>query len=204
MNYRKLTEEEILQLEQMGCSAEDWSMVDVHPDLNIKYLRNVRFSGICRIGHFEKAFTMPGGIHKHSGIFHATLHNVTVGDNCCIENIKNYIANYDIEHDSFIENVDIVLVDGNTSFGNGVEVSVLNETGGREVTIHAHLTAQEAYMQAMYRHRPVLIERLKQFADEIVRSKTSDRGRICHHSTIVDTSRTSIWVLVQKSRELVG
>ena len=187
MNYRKLTEEEILQLEQMGCSAEDWSMVDVHPDLNIKYLRNVRFSGICRIGHFEKAFTMPGGIHKHSGIFHATLHNVTVGDNCCIENIKNYIANYDIEHDSFIENVDIVLVDGNTSFGNGVEVSVLNETGGREVTIHAHLTAQEAYMQAMYRHRPVLIERLKQFADEIVRSKTSDRGRICHHSTIVDT-----------------
>ena len=42
-------------------------------------------------------------MRKHSGIFHATLHNVSVGDNCCIENIKNYIANYDIAEDCFVE-----------------------------------------------------------------------------------------------------
>ena len=187
MEYRNLTQEEILQLEQQSCTAEDWSEIEIHPDLNIKYLRHVRFSGHCRLGRFEKSFTMPGGIHKHSGLFHATLHNVSVGDDCCIENIKNYIANYDIEADSFIENVDIIMVDGPTAFGNGIEVSVLNETGGREVTIHDQLTAQEAYMQAMYRHRPQLIERLKQFANEIAQSRTSDRGRICHNSTIVDT-----------------
>ena len=187
MEYRKLTKEEVAHLEQVGCAAEDWDRVMVHPNINIKYLRNVRFSGDCRIGKFEKAFTMPGGIHKHSGIYHATLHDTTVGDDCCIENIKNYIANYDIEHDTFIDNVDIILVDGPTSFGNGVEVSVLNETGGREVTIHNRLTAQEAYMQAMYRHRPVLTERLKGFAAEIVQQYTAERGRICHNSTIVDT-----------------
>ena len=147
----------------------------------------MRFSGECRIGHFEKAFTMPGGIHKHSGLFHVSLHNVVVGDNCCIENIKNYIANYDIEANCFIENVDIILVDGVTRFGNGVEVSVLNETGGREVTIHDQLTAQEAYMQAMYRHRPALIEKLKKFADEIGDFRQSDRGHIGHNSVIVDT-----------------
>ncbi len=187
MEYRNLTQEEILQLEQQSCTAEDWSEIEIHPELNIKYLRHVRFSGHCRLGRFEKSFTMPGGIHKHSGLFHATLHNVSVGDDCCIENIKNYIANYDIEADSFIENVDIIMVDGPTAFGNGIEVSVLNETGGREVTIHDQLTAQEAYMQAMYRHRPQLIERLKQFANEIAQSRTSERGRICHNSTIVDT-----------------
>ena len=69
---------------------------------------------------------------------HVTLHNVTVGDNCCIENIQNYIANYEIGHDTFIENVDIILVDGLSKFGNGVEVSVLNETGGREVLINVN------------------------------------------------------------------
>ena len=63
---------------------------------------------------------------KHSGLRHVTLHNVTVGDNCCIENIQNYIANYEIGHDTFIENVDIILVDGEPKFGSGVEVSVLN------------------------------------------------------------------------------
>ena len=34
-----------------------------------------------------------------------------MGDNCCIENIKNYIANYIIGDYAFIENVDIILVD---------------------------------------------------------------------------------------------
>ena len=187
MEYRKLTAGEIGQLEQQGCTAEDWELVSVHPEVNVKYIRATRLSGQCRIGRFEKAFTLAGGMHKHSGLFHVTLHNVTVGDDCCIENIKNYIANYDIEADSFIENVDIILVDGETSFGNGVEVSVLNETGGREVTIHDQMTAQEAYMQAMYRHRPVLTQQLKHFADEIAKSRVSDRGRIGHHSTIVDT-----------------
>ena len=54
------------------------------------------------------------------------------------ENIQNYIANYEIGHDTFIENVDIILVDGVSKFGNGVEVSVLNETGGREVLINVN------------------------------------------------------------------
>lgn len=187
MEYRHLSQAEITQLEMQGCTAEDWTTIQVHPQINVKYIRQVRFSGECRIGHFEKAFTMPGGIHKHSGLFHVSLHNVVVGDNCCIENIKNYIANYDIEANCFIENVDIILVDGVTRFGNGVEVSVLNETGGREVTIHDQLTAQEAYMQAMYRHRPALIEKLKKFADEIGDFRQSDRGHIGHNSVIVDT-----------------
>lgn len=187
MEYRHLSQAEIAQLEMQGCTAEDWTTIQVHPQINVKYIRQVRFSGECRIGHFEKAFTMPGGIHKHSGLFHVSLHNVIVGDNCCIENIKNYIANYDIEANCFIENVDIILVDGVTRFGNGVEVSVLNETGGREVTIHDQLTAQEAYMQAMYRHRPALIEKLKKFADEIGDFRQSDRGHIGHNSVIVDT-----------------
>ena len=187
MEYRNLSQVDGAQLEEQGCTAEDWSMVSVHPQLNLKYMRHVRFSGECRIGQFQKSFTLPGGIHKHSGLFHVTLHNVSIGDNCCVENIKNYIANYDIESDCFIENVDIILVDGHTRFGNGVEVSVLNETGGREVTIHNQLSAQDAYMQAMYRHRPILIDRLKEFADEIAVNNESSRGRIGHNSTIVDT-----------------
>lgn len=184
---RTLTPEEITTLKAQGCSSHDWSTVFVDEKTQLKYIRDVRFSGTCTLGIFEKWFTMAGGIQKHSGVYHATLHNVTIGDNCCIENIKNYIANYDIEDDCFLENVDIILVDGMTSFGNGTEVAVLNETGGREVTIHNKLSAHEAYMVAMYRHRPQLVTRLKEMAQQYADEVASDRGRICCHSTIVDT-----------------
>lgn len=184
---RTLTESEIRQLEQQGCSCDEWQRVCVADAASLKYIRATRFSGDIRIGRFGKSFEMPGGIHKHSGIFHATLHNVSVGNDCCIENIKNYIANYDIADDCFIENVDIILCDGPTAFGNGVEVAVLNETGGREVTIHDRLTAHEAYIETFYRHRPRLIARLKEFAASRTAERTSTRGTIAEHVTIVDT-----------------
>jgi len=184
---RQLTQKEITRLEEQGCSSEDWSRVLITDEQSLKYVRGVRFSGDIQLGSFQKSFDMPGGIHKHTGIFNATLHSVTIGDDCCIENIKNYIANYDIADNCFIENVDIILCDGPTSFGNGVEVAVLNETGGREVTIHDKLTAHEAYLEAFYRHRPLLISQLKRFAAERTKEQTSSRGTIATHVTIVDT-----------------
>ncbi|MCR4995222.1 MAG: DUF4954 family protein [Bacteroidales bacterium] len=184
---REITQNETLQLESQGCTAEDWSRVQITDAQSLKYIRGVRFSGDIRLGHFQKSFDMPGGIHKHTGVYNATLHNVTIGDDCCVENIKNYIANYDISNDCFIENVDIIICDGPTSFGNGVEVAVLNETGGREVTIHDGLTAHEAYLETFYRHRPKLIAALKRFAANRVSERTSMRGTIGSHVTIVDT-----------------
>ena len=116
-----------------------------------------------------------------------TFYNVTVGDNCCIENVKNYIANYEIGAYTFIENVDIILVDRKSRFGNGVEVSVLNETGGREVMIHDRLSAHQAYIMALYRHRPQLTERMKALVEAYADEHASDRGTIGSHVTIVNS-----------------
>ena len=184
--YRRLTSEEVVRLKAQMCVAEDWDRVRVAPDFCPKYVRGVRFSGDIRLGAFRKDFAMAGGMRKHSGIYHATLHNVTVGDDCCIENVKNYIANYVIGHDSFIENVDTILTDGMSSFGNGVEVSVLNETGGREVIIHDRLTAQTAYVMALYRHDQELILRLRKIIGRYVGMQTSSTGTVGAHVTIVD------------------
>ena len=160
-NYRQLYEGEIQQLKSQSCLADDWSRVFVTETFRTEFVHHTRFSGEVKLGVFENEFTLPGGIKKHSGLRHVTLHNVTVGDNCCIENIQNYIANYEIGHDTFIENVDIILVDGRSTFGNGVEATVLNETGGREVPINDKLSAHQAYILALYRHRPELISRMK-------------------------------------------
>lgn len=185
-NYRKLTVAEKEMLVSQMCTAADWDDIEVVDGFDVMYVRNCRFSGKIRMGRFEKVFCLPGGMQKHSGIYFATLHNVTVGDDCCIENVKNYIANYTIGCNSFIENVDIILTDGPSSFGNGVEVAVLNETGGREVVIYDRLSAQTAYIMALYRHRPEVIERLREMIAEHVSSVTSSVGYIGSNVTIAD------------------
>lgn len=169
------------------CSATDWDQIEVDPDFTADNIRYVRFSGNIRLGSFRKVFELPGGMRKHSGIYYATLHNVTVGDDCCIENVKNYIANYNIGRRTFIENVDIILADGQSSFGNGVEVSALNETGGREVIIYDSLSAQAAYIMAMYRHRSEMIARLKSMVKSYVASVTSSVGHIGEDVVIADS-----------------
>lgn len=184
--YRSLTKEEIGRLEVQACTAADWNEVQVAERFTTAHVHHARFSGKIRLGVFEGEFQLAGGVRKHAGLSYVVLHNVTVGDNCLIENVKNYIANYDIGESTFIENVDIILVDKKSRFGNGVEVSVLNETGGREVVIHDHLSAHQAYIMALYRHRPLLIERMKAVIEGYAEEHASERGTIGNHVTIVN------------------
>lgn len=184
--FLRLTAEQIAVLEAQSCRCENWSEVTVAEDFDPKYVRNVNFSGQVRLGSFNKTFTLAGGIRKHSGIYHATLHNVIVGDDCMVEHIRNYIANYIIGDGSYIENVTDLITYGETSFGNGTKVSVLNETGGREVAIHEHLSSHEAYITALYRHDQRLVDSLNALVSKYVESSTSTVGVIGKNVEIMD------------------
>lgn len=186
-SYRALTQEEIGRLEAQVCTAADWNDVQVAEAFTPDYVHHTRFSGKIRLGVFEGEFRLAGGVCKHAGLSYAALHNVTVGDNCFIENVKNYIANYEIGESVFIENVDIILVDKKSRFGNGVEVSVLNETGGREVMIHDRLSAHQAYIMALYRHRPLLIGRMKALIEAYAEAHASETGSIGNRVSIVNS-----------------
>lgn len=185
-NYNRLTASQIAVLVAQSCRCENWEDVLVHPDFDPKYVRNVTFSGQIRLGSFKKRFVLAGGIRKHSGIYHATLHNVVVGDDCMIEHIGNYIANYVIGAGTYIENVTDLITYGETSFGNGTKVNVLNESGGREVYIHDNLSSHEAYIVALYRHMPELTEALRAMVDRYVASVTRSFGEIGENAEIMD------------------
>ena len=185
-NYRALTAGEIQQLQSQMCYSNDWSSVLVSEGFTPDYIFQTRFYGQIRLGTFDTGFELAGGMQKHSGIFNATLHNVEVGDNCCIENVNNYIANYVIGAGTFIENVDIILCDGESTFGNGVDVAVMSESGGREVRIFDHLSSQVAYMMAFYRHNTGLIEAFQDYIDSYVDSVRASVGHIGTNVTIAD------------------
>ena len=115
---RHLLSEEIADLEKNGCTADNWENIKVASPFHAEHVCNVHFSGNVALGLFEKEFTLPGGVKKHSGIRNATLHNCEIGDNTLIENVHNYISNYFIGDDCFIQNVNVIYVEGKSSFGS--------------------------------------------------------------------------------------
>ena len=131
--FRSLSTEEIEQLTNQRCSCDDWSQVQVAEGFKADKIVSTRFCGQIKLGVFDKQISFLGGVKKHSGIYNATLHNCTIGNNVYIDQVKNYIANYIIEDDAVVDNIDLLVVDGQSSFGNGTEVAVVNEAGGREI-----------------------------------------------------------------------
>ncbi len=189
MNFRNLTEKEIATLVVYGCNADDWNNITVASDFNPKYISNVSFSGKVRLGTFEKVFEMEGGFRKHSGLYNCCIHNCTIGNDVFIDKIQNYIANYRIGNGCYIENTNTILVDQTSSFGNGVRVGVMNETGGREIPVFDHLSAPLAYILTLYRHRPEVIGKLQQMIDDYTRQVSSDMGEIGENVIIINCGR---------------
>ncbi|MDR2953525.1 MAG: DUF4954 family protein [Prevotella sp.] len=186
MEYRNLTSSEKKQLMSQGCKADNWDDIIVKTDFVPDYIKSVNFSGKVKLGVFEKEFTLPGGLKKHSGISNTCIHNCELGDNILIENVQNYIANYRIGNNVRIQNIHHLYVEGESSFGNGVEVSVLNETGGREVVIHDRMSAHFAYILSFYRHRPALIKKMQEMVFKYAKEKTSSVGIIGDDVSIVN------------------
>jgi hypothetical protein len=184
--YRPLSSEEIATLTGQSCSCADWSKVQVAEGFNTSRVKSTSFSGDVRLGVFEKQVSFFGGVKKPAGISNATIHNCTIGNNVYIDQIGSYIANYVIEDDVLIENVDLLAVEGKSSFGNGTEVAAVCEAGGREIPIYDHLSAHTAYVIAFYRQRPKVIERLRKMIAGYTDSVTSSMGLVAKGARIIN------------------
>ncbi len=176
--YRKLTDEEIGQLIVQGCSCEDWNLIEVSTDFLPDQVRFTKFSGYNKLGRFDEEITLFGGVRMKTGLVNAHIHNCTIGDNALISSVKSYIANYSIGPNVIIHNLDQLAVEGETTFGNGIRVKVINESGGREIPIYDHLSAQVAYILALYRHRMNAVNELERLIAEYVKFIASTVGTV--------------------------
>ncbi len=179
---------EVTSLQAQGCSAQDWDQIEVPEGFNPASVFNCQFSGPIRLGLFIEKVRSSSGLEKPSGLYNAVLSNCTVGDNTRIAHIGLHLAGYDIESGVCIENVALMQTNPGATFGNGIEVSVLNEGGGREIVLFDKLSAQFAYLMCLHRHRPKVIERLNAIAAEYVQSVQSDQGRVGRGAIICSTN----------------
>ena len=178
MSYRKLTSEEISQLQKQQCTCDNWDNIEVTQSFAPQYVKHVHFTGKIRMGAFESTFILDGGIPRHSGIYHSSIHNCSIGNNVYISRIHRYIANYQIGDDCYIEDTECITTTGKSSFGNGIRVSVLNETGGRSIAICNKLSSQLAYIMTLYRHRTDTIKRIDQIIQDYTDKISSEYGYI--------------------------
>ncbi len=183
---RPLSADEITRLTSQGCSCDDWSNVQVADGFDAARVKSTHFSGGVKLGAFGGEVSFFGNVKKQTGISNATIHNCTIGNNVYIDQIRNYIANYIIEDEVVIENVDLLAVEGESSFGNGTEVAVINEAGGREVPIYDRLSAHTAYIIACYRHRPKVIENLRKMIAAYTESVTSSMGLVAKGARLIN------------------
>jgi hypothetical protein len=184
--YRPLTAEEITQLQQQQCICCDWSLIEVSKDFCANNIIQTFFSGKIRLGSFRYEFVLADGIRNPSGIYQARLHNCTVGDDVYIAHVHSQIANYEIGNRAYISNIDCLTVEGESSFGNGVQVAVLDETGSRSLPIYAGLSAQVAYLLTWYKFEPKAIDILYRFIEKKTQDATSTIGKIGANATILN------------------
>ena len=186
-DYRHLLKEEIDVLESNSCWAEDWDHVMVDEAFSPYGFHRVVFYGEIRLGKFEKQVEVTKGFTKHAGINDATLRNVTVGDNCLIEKIGNFINNYIIGDDCYISNVSTMETTEGATFGEGHLVSVLNEMGDGNVILFHDLNSQLAAFMVKHFKDKQLKDTLTRLVNEEIRFTQPECGTIGNGVKIINS-----------------
>ena len=202
-DYRFLTDDEIRVLENNSCWAENWQRVQVAEEFSPYNFHRVIFYGDIRLGVFEKQVEVSKGFVKHSGINDATLRNVTVGDNCLIEKVGNFINNYTIGNDCYISNISTMETTEGASFGEGHLISVLNEMGDGNVVLFHDLNSQLAAFMVKYFKDKQLKDSLTRLINEEIRFTQPERGTIGNGVKIINSKEITNTV-VKEDCEING
>ena len=154
--FRKLTSAETAALEALGNSAEDWSKVLVSEDFKPFQLLQSHLEGDVEIAAEARI-------------------------------VRSRVANYRIGEPARSSKASRPSnAAAARPFGNGVGVATMNECGGRTVKIFDRLSAQVAYVMAVYRHRPQTIAALEKMVDAYAEERSSaDRRAWEAHCRIV-------------------
>ena len=192
---RQLPDEEIRVLEDRNCWAEDWTNVYVSEDFKPNYMHRVMLYGEIRIGDFDKNIEVSRGFLKHSGINNATLRNVSIGDNCLIENIGNYINNYTIGDGCYISNVSSMETTDGATYGEGNLISVLNEVGDGNVILFSDLNSQFAAFMVKHFYDKPLKDAIRRLINEEIARNRHDQASIGNNVKIVNTKEITNTVI---------
>lgn len=188
-NVRSLTAEEIETLVQNGCYSPDWSKILVVAEgFDVFRIHDSCFWGTCVLGKFSEMVEVAPGVKIPSGVYGSLLYNCEVGTDALIYS-ANIVSNYIIEDKAVIYNVCELIARESCSFGNGLELSIAIETGGRETLTYADITIPVAEKVATLRGDKEFLKAYAEFVEEYVKRVTSPKGIIKQGAQVKNTKK---------------
>eukprot|EP00123_Amoebidium_parasiticum_P012661 comp21505_c0_seq1/m.29831 comp21505_c0_seq1/g.29831 ORF comp21505_c0_seq1/g.29831 comp21505_c0_seq1/m.29831 type:complete len:650 (-) comp21505_c0_seq1:31-1980(-) len=189
--YRKLIGAEKWQMEQQGVRAEDWNKVLVTHDFESARVQNCTLQGNIRLGNFSGYIHLKRrGIKLPAGVYNCDLNNVTVEDGALVSRVS-LISNCFIGHDACVMGCGEVTCTGDTSFGNGIELPLAIETGGRDTGMYAEMTVAAAAGVASNRSDKKGLSEYKDTLKEYVAKATSPVSIIGWGARVMHTPKVT-------------
>jgi len=185
-----LQPKEIAALEKNGNICYDWKKIKASKGFNPDRVKNCFFSGKVILGIFSEKRDISKGVSLDSGLYSSKIADCQIGDNVLISDVK-YLANYVIKDKAVLFNDGIISCSDSAVFGNGVEIPVAIETGGREVKLYADITIDEAAKIARSRQDKKLLAEYDKKVARFVKEITSSFGVIEEGAVIKNTQKIS-------------
>ena len=185
--YLHLTDQQIESLKRNDCWAQDWNDVMVTDKFDVSRCHRVQFYGWARLGSGEGTVEITDGFVKNCGIYNATLRNVTIGDNCLIENIGNYLNNVTIGDGCYISNVSTIDTHGQPNYGQGHTIAVLNEVGDGNLLLLRELNSQLAALMVKHGDNKEMMQAIERMVHKSVAQARPACSTIGNHVRVVNT-----------------
>ena len=201
--YLQLTDQQIQSLKKNDCWAQDWNEIKVTADFDASRCHRVQFYGWARLGNGCGTVEITEGFVKNCGIYNATLRNVTIGDNCLIENIGNYLNNVTIGDGCYISNVSTIDTVGKPDYGQGHTIAVLNEVGDGNLLLLNELNSQLAALMVKHGDNKPMMEAIKRMVAESVEKSRPACSTIGNHVKVVN-SGVIINTIIDDGSQLCG
>ncbi|MEK6645438.1 MAG: DUF4954 family protein [Candidatus Firestonebacteria bacterium] len=182
---KSLTPEQLSVLKYNGNFSLDWEKIKVAPGFDASRIKNSNFYGDVILGKFDK----PSSLNNiPTGIYNATIIDSEIGNDVLIMN-TGIISNYIVQDKSVIFNCGEIRTDKKTSFGNGIEILIALETGGREISVYAEITIPVAEKIAKSRFDKTLLKKYTKIVAQYEKSVTSNTGVISKGVKLINTPK---------------
>jgi len=187
---RPLSRDEVQRLKERGNEAEDWGAIRVGSGFHPDHVSHSRFFGRCYLGACDGSTVDTGtSVQLPAGIHDSILGDTVLGDGCCVWHARG-VSNYFVDDGAVLYNVGTLACSPAAVFGNGREIVIGIETGGREVLSFADMTVPIAVEVALRRETADAYRRFIAAYLEHVGIGYGVVGagsRICNCPLIVDT-----------------
>jgi hypothetical protein len=185
---RPLRRDEITGLEQLGNTAEDWARLRVAEGFDWRCIRQSSFHGDVFLGRFTRLVPVAEGLDLPSGISHATVANCVIGHDALVRDVK-LLVNYVVGEAAVLLDCGSVTCDPQTTFGNGLVLPIVIESGGRDVQVYAEMDLEVAAGIARQRSQPELLERYAEAVADYLTQALSNRGIIEREAILRSTPK---------------